>query len=85
MSAGAPPADRAPPPAVGERVLVEGTGPWWRGHVYVATVADVRDGPDGGTVKLRYLDGGHKVCARDSWRGVRVKQRGVKSAKVVVT
>ena len=66
MSAGAPPADRAPPPAVGERVLVEGTGPWWRGHVYVATVADVRDGPDGGTVKLRYLDGGHKVCARDS-------------------
>lgn len=43
---------------VGDAVLIAGTGKWWRGSCFRATVADVREGD--GTIKVRYADGGYK-------------------------
>ena len=63
------------PPTVGERVLLEGTGRWWKGARYVATVADVRDDAGGGTVKVRYLDGGYKRFARATYDALAARAR----------
>lgn len=43
---------------VGDAVLIAGTGKWWRGSRFRATVADVRESD--GIIKVRYSDGGYK-------------------------
>ena len=43
---------------VGQAVFVRGTGRWYHGQSYTATVVDIRESDD--TVKIRYADGGFK-------------------------
>jgi len=43
---------------VGKTVFVKGTGRWYHGSSYSATVVDVRE--EDKTVKIRYADGGFK-------------------------
>lgn len=44
--------------AIGDSVLISGTGRWWSGRQYFATVTDIRKTDN--TVKIRYPDGGYK-------------------------
>ncbi len=47
---------------VGQPVLVKGTGRWWTGRNFSATVTDIRASDN--TVKVRYADGGYKRFPR---------------------
>eukprot|EP01062_Namystynia_karyoxenos_P019218 TRINITY_DN17206_c0_g1_i1.p1 TRINITY_DN17206_c0_g1~~TRINITY_DN17206_c0_g1_i1.p1 ORF type:complete len:485 (+),score=183.29 TRINITY_DN17206_c0_g1_i1:80-1534(+) len=69
-AAPAPAATSAPPPPprqpfVGDVVYLEGTGRWWAGSKFRATVADVRTDDD--TVKVRYDDGGYKRFPKEKF------------------
>ena len=55
----------------GETVFVKGTGRWYHGSSYSATVVDVR--PDDDTVKIRYTDGGFKRFSRVEFEKLRIK------------
>jgi len=48
---------------VGKQLALRGTGQWWTGGNYLATVVDLRDNDD--TIKVQYQDGGFKRFTRD--------------------
>eukprot|EP01065_Artemidia_motanka_P017570 TRINITY_DN2100_c4_g1_i1.p2 TRINITY_DN2100_c4_g1~~TRINITY_DN2100_c4_g1_i1.p2 ORF type:complete len:507 (+),score=159.08 TRINITY_DN2100_c4_g1_i1:91-1521(+) len=52
-------------PVLGDVVLLEGTGRWWAGSKFRATVCDMRESDD--TVKVRYDDGGYKRFQRNQF------------------
>ena len=43
---------------VGQKVTMQGTGPWWSGHHFRAQIVDIRKEDE--TVKVQYPDGGYK-------------------------
>src|SRR3990167_2338696 len=48
---------------VGEQIVLKGTGRYWSGVNYSATVVDVNET----TVKVRYLDGGYKRFKKEEF------------------
>ena len=57
--------------SVGDGVVIRGTGRYWAGINYSATVVDVRE--EDNTIKVRYADGGYKRFARAQFEELVVK------------
>ena len=56
---------------LGQSVFVRGTGRWYHGQSYTATVVDIRE--DDNTVKIRYADGGFKRFSADDFEKILIK------------
>jgi len=60
---------------VGKEVLVKGTGRWWSGAQFKATIVDIRESD--GTVKIRYIhDSGYKRLPKADLKGLLINQQG---------
>jgi len=55
----------------GQTVFVNGTGRWYHGSSYSATVVDIREDDD--TIKIRYTDGGFKRFKRSEFEELQIK------------
>lgn len=53
---------------VGQRVYLQGTGTWWSGSNFAATIVDIND--DNHTVKVQYTDGGFKRFAKEEFNSL---------------
>ena len=59
-------------PYIGEHVMLQGTGKWWNGEMFKATVIDVRASDS--SVKVQYLaDGGFKRFSTAEYEKLRVQ------------
>lgn len=63
-------------PALGERVLLRGSGQWWSGQTFEAYVVDIGTGEKADTVKVQYADGGYKRFKTKEFEGLVVADDG---------